>query len=404
MGRKDKDNSQSGYTLNILKDVKDLESIHDMWVTLHSEASVPNPNTDYCHYNLVLNNLNSLVRPHVIIVKKNENPTAMVVGRIETKKIDYSIGYMTLFSTELRCLTIAYGGVFGNFDTQTYVLIVRSLLESLKRSEAEAVFINSLEVDSHSYMFQILKEMPSLFCRDFVSSSSTHWKMRIPNSLDQFLSSRSKKHRSNLRSYSRKIKKDYPGKIRIKCFRDLNDVPLLLDDVESIAKRTYQRGLSVGFKKSPLEEARMIGFAQRGWLRAYVLYVDNTPCAYQLGFLYRNRYYVSGKGYDPSFRRYRAGTFLFLNMLEEFCKDKKINEWDFGIGDAEYKEHYGNEYWLESSVLIFAPTIRGFTLNAIRTLTNLTSIYGGKLIARLGTYNLIRSKWRHRLIPRNDIQ
>jgi len=37
--------------------------------------------------------------------------------------------------------------------------------------------------------------------------------------------------------------------------------------------------------------------------------------------------------------------------------------WEFGVGDAPPKRHFGNESWEEVSLGIFAPTRRGTLLN-----------------------------------------
>ena len=52
-------------------------------------------------------------------------------------------------------------------------------------------------------------------------------------------------------------------------------------------------------------------------------------------------------------------------MAEHLCGQA---DWmDFGLGDAEYKRHFGDESWEEDDVLIFARRRRPVTVNLARS-------------------------------------
>ena len=144
----------------------------------------------------------------------------------------------------------------------------------------------------------------------------------------------------------------------------------MVRDIEEIAKKTYQRGLGVGFIDSPEMRNRLRFEAERGWLRAYVLYLSDRPCAFWVGRLYRNAFHSEFMGYDPCYSRYSPGMFLIMRVLEDLCGgngSEKIEEVDFGLGDAQYKEVLGNREWLDTSLYLFGPNLKGIGLSFLRT-------------------------------------
>jgi CelD/BcsL family acetyltransferase involved in cellulose biosynthesis len=46
-----------------------------------------------------------------------------------------------------------------------------------------------------------------------------------------------------------------------------------------------------------------------------------------------------------------------------------VKEVDFGLGDADWKQRFGDQQWQEASTSIFAPTMKGLGINGLRTLS-----------------------------------
>ena len=83
---------------------------------------------------------------------------------------------------------------------------------------------------------------------------------------------------------------------------------------------------------------------------AYVLYVADAPCAYWIGNRYQNVFYGDFVGYDSSYGKYAPGKFLMLKAIEDFCQEG-IREIDFGLGDATYKQGFGDSQWEEARIV-----------------------------------------------------
>jgi CelD/BcsL family acetyltransferase involved in cellulose biosynthesis len=89
----------------------------------------------------------------------------------------------------------------------------------------------------------------------------------------------------------------------------------LFHDVEEIARKTYQRGLGVGFADTTRMRQRLELAARKGWLRAYLLYLGERPCAFWIGMLYGDTFVSDYTGYDPDLRQFSPGIGLVMRMI-----------------------------------------------------------------------------------------
>src|SRR6266404_9117806 len=106
----------------------------------------------------------------------------------------------------------------------------------------------------------------------------------------------------------------------------------MIRDVEDVAKKAWQRLRGGGFIGTEHMRKRLHLAGCKGWLRAYILYVENRPCAFSLGTLYGDTFYWDFTGYDPQYDRYSPGVFLFMRMLEDLCP-QSVKLVDFGFGE-----------------------------------------------------------------------
>ena len=175
-------------------------------------------------------------------------------------------------------------------------------------------------------------------------------------------------------------------------------------DVENVAQRSYQRGLGVGFSETPFVEARLQFEARKGWLRAYILYLDEKPCAFWIGSL-RNQVFLSDfLGFDPAYAEYSPGQYLLTKALEETCggtRDGLVTRIDFGLGDASYKERLSNHCYEEAPVYIFAPRIKAVGVNALRSAAGATNRSAKYLLQAMPWLGNVKRKWRAKLARKN---
>jgi hypothetical protein len=385
---------QAGYAVKVARSIEEVEKLRIIW-----EGIQFHPNTDIEYYLTVVNSKEDILRPHVILFSKNSQPEALAVGRLEKRNIGITLGYKTLFRLKVPCLTILYGGLLGNWSNEISHLLVAELMGSLKRNEADIVWLNLLKSDSQIY--EMARAKPNFMCRDHITETNTHWKMTLPNSLDDFMQTMTSKHRYWLKRLPRVIEKDHPGKVSYKYYHNPEHLERLFTDAEEIAKNTYQRDLNAGFMDNREMRRRLSLSADHGWLRSYLLYIDEKPCAFWIGTLYGKTFHLDFTGYDSVYKRYEPGTILFMKIIEDLAMNN-VAEIDFGFGDALYKQRFGDHNWNESSVFIYAPTMKGILLNVIRFLNTILHQYAVRFAEKTNILQKIKRLWRDKLIKDKD--
>jgi CelD/BcsL family acetyltransferase involved in cellulose biosynthesis len=329
-----------------------------------------------------------------MLLSQDGQPKAMLIGRVEETNLQMRLGYKTVFSPEVRLIAVVYGGFLGEQSCDMANAFISELMECLGRGEAEAVLFNQIKMDSE--MFESLGRIPGFLSRDRGAHKNLHWKIPLPSSLEKIYERMSGKRRHELRRFQRALEKAYPGKVVFRRFERTEDVDELCRQAEAVASKTYQRGMGVGFVTDDMTRDRMALAAERGWLRGYILYLNDDPCSFWIGTLYKDIFYLDATGYDPAFKKYEIGTILLLRLLEDACS-ANAKEIDFGFGDAPYKQRFGSYCWDEATLYLFAPTLRGFALNIVRSICILLSRRAASFLGNTGNLARIKRRWRDRL-------
>ena len=233
--------------------------------------------------------------------------------------------------------------------------------------------------------------------RDHFPSVQKHRNMQLPATESEFWRAHSSKLKKNLRW--KKLLKEHAGNVNIHCFRNVSELDRMVKDVEQVAKTTYQRALRVGFSDDQEMRALFYLKAGNGWLRAFVLYANDRPCAFWIGTIYQGTLHSDQMGYDPEYRAYSPGMYLVMRSIEGFRTsetEKEIKAVDFGMGDAEYKATLGNEEWEDASIYLFASHARGLMLNAIRTPILLIDKVARMILRRAQLLQQVKRAWRQR--------
>jgi|CXWL01.1.fsa_nt_gi hypothetical protein len=382
------------YTLEIARTLEDVEKIRGIW-----EQMQGHPNAEINFYLTILASRPEIIRPHVMVIVDNDGSETVVVGRIEERRLEFKLGYLTIYRPKVRMLTVVHGGVMGNVSGQGAKRIVAKLLDGLKQEDADVLLLSNLPVDSDLYA--IARSEPSVLCRDTVAVRHMHWQMTMPSTLESFYGSMSSNRRHQLRRYGRVLEKRYPGEVSFVAFSKEEDADKVCHDAEEIARKTYHRGLGVGFVHNEENRQRIALSARNGWLHAYMLYVAERPCAFLIGTLYRGTLHLNFTGYDPDFRKFEVGTILFTRMIDDLCH-QDVKEVDFGTGDAFYKQRFCDKGWEESSLYVFSGTLRGVRLNMTRTLVVVVAGWLRRLVEKLAVAQKIKRIWRGKLAPTTE--
>src|SRR5271157_3511930 len=280
-------------SIRVVRDYAGVEDIRPIWTSWQS-----NPNADIDFYLTVLRSRPEMFSPRILVLYRGDRPEAMLIGRIDHSLLEFKVGYKTLYKVPVRQLTLINGGRLGNLSLQNCEFLVREMMSALKREKIDLVFLNHVRADSALY--QAVTRLPGFFSQGHFQTPVVHRTMLLPPTVEELYRGLSAKVRKNLKWQAKKLLNDFPNAIEIRTLGTVQEVDRLIQDVEQIAKKTYQRGLGVGFADGPELRQRILLEAERGWLRARILYIAGTPAAFWIGNLYGDTFHSNYMGYDAS--------------------------------------------------------------------------------------------------------
>ena len=287
-----------GRSIRVLRDTAELASVRDAWLRLRRDQVAVDPD----FFEAALRADPKIVRPHLVVLEENGTAQAMLVARIERLELAVRAGYRTLYAPKVRSLTVVYGGILGDVDEQMFLLLLGSVRRALAEGEADVAIFRYLALDSPFH--RIASTDPA------GRQPAARRGLRDPLGADppglgrrRACAALREVAAKDLNWQSRKLEKDYEGRLSIRLFTEPSDLDEFFRDVETIAGRTYQRALGVAFGDTPAHRERTRVSMEQGWFRGYVLHLDGKPVAFHHGELYQGRFRLGSPGYDASVRQ-----------------------------------------------------------------------------------------------------
>jgi hypothetical protein len=332
-------------------------------------------------------------KPHVILIERDGRPDAILVGMTAAATFYQKIGYFTVPTPRVRALRFQYGGFLGNQSKESSKLMINEIEQSLRRGDANVAILTHLREDSPLYHVAITE--PRLLARDHFPVKEAHSMMELPQSPEEIYQGFSTKHRRTLRREGKKFLAAFSDDVCIERFNTIDQLDQLIGVVEGIAATTYQRGLGVGFSNSRDIRELLTLEAKKGWLRGFVLHAGGKPCAFLIGCVYKDTFLNEYLGHDPAYSKHSPGMYLLAHVIEELCREG-VAKFDFGMGEAFYKQRFGNTQWSEGTVYLYAPTWTGLRVKALRSAAVLINSTGKSLLEKTKLQSRVKRLWRQR--------
>lgn len=348
---------------------------------------------DLDFYLAILRSRPDVLSPYVLILYRDGKPQTMLMGRIEHTRLDFRVGYLSLLRPRVRMLSVIPWGLKGDASAENTNALITELCANLRAGDFDLAVLSF--VDAASPLCELARTIPGFLSRDSSQPTNAHWKMDLAGDIKEIYRRLSSDHRGQLRRKVKKLGAEFGDKVEVRCLRDPADVRFVLQDVEEVARKTYQRGLGVGFSAVDEVKGRLQLQAEKGWLRAHILYIEGKPCAYWVGSLYEGVFYSDYLGHDPAYDKHSVGTFLTIKTIEELCREG-AREIDFGPGESRYKQQFGTCKTDETHVYIFAPTFKGVALKVGRAISGRIDRTVRLTLERTKLLQRVKKHWRTR--------
>jgi CelD/BcsL family acetyltransferase involved in cellulose biosynthesis len=146
-----------------------------------------------------------------------------------------------------------------------------------------------------------------------------------------------------------------------------DDVTEVVRTLDAIAANSYQRGIGVGFADDELHRALVRWAVEDGPYRVWLLSIDGAPVAYLNGVTHNRTFHLFETAFDGARSDDEPGGILLARVLEELAGDPDVDVFDYGYGDAQYKQSMSDASWDETDMLFFAARPRALSLNLLST-------------------------------------
>lgn len=373
-------------SFRVIKSFQEVEELRGIW-----SAWPGHRDSDIDVYLTTLRSSPEGAYPYVILSSCDGRPDALLVAKVALTNLNFRVGYIRFGTRRIRLLSVENGGFLGNRSPENSALVLRAIKIALQQGEADVAVLNCVPVDSP--LHNSARRVPGLLTRDHLISRQPHWCMQLPDNIEKLYPSLSKSLRWEVRNKAKKFAADYSGAVSARCFRQEGELDKLFHDVEEVAKKTYQRGLGVGFTDSEPVRRLLQLEAGKGFLRGYILYASGRPCAFWIGALYHDMFYSDFLAFDPEYGKHSPGTVLLVKAMEDLCNERAAGI-DFGPGEARYKQRFGNVEWKEATVYVFAPTFRGLELKFMKISTTILRQSAKMILENTGLMSTIKRVWR----------
>lgn len=363
---------------------------------LWAELGVAHPHAQPDFLLEVCEQRDEVVSPYVVVLSRGGRPAGLAVGRLEDVRLSTRLGYREVYRPRVRAISVVAGGLAGRDRERDETALVGLLGRALRVGEADVAGLPGMRVGSAAYA--AARETPGVLARSPAPASGPRWRVALPGSPEEFLASRSARWRQQLRRKERRLAERYGSSLEIRALADPSDLDRVLDDLEAISAGTYKRGLGVGFQRTSEQRALVRLGLERGDYRAWVMSIEGRPRAFVDGYAGGGTFWLGTLAHDPDpeQRPLSIGTLLLARAFADLCRDPALERFDFGSGDADYKQRFGDERVEEADLLMFAPRVRPVAVNLGRS-TVLACGRGARRALGGERSRRLKRAWRDRL-------
>lgn len=332
----------------------------------------------------------TVFRPCSVVIRRGEKIAGAAMMRVDRTELPVQLGYRLAYRPRMEALVAQHGGVAGVDDASVAEQMVDTIRDLLADGVADVALLPSLRVGSH-LVDRLAREPWAL--RAHFEDRQIHRSTTIPRSAAEFLAARSQNTRRN----AKRVRTAFEERVsdpRVRRYSTADELPAAIQELERVAERTWQRKVGGGFSANPTELALYRAAVARDAFRAWILSDADRPIAFLVGLVHDGVFKGRYMAFDPDYEQYRPGFYLFTRLVEDLCSDDRIDCYDFGVGDSQFKRSFADTVWFECDCVLFAPRARPIRINATRSAAGAVRAGGKGLLSRFEALGNARRRWR----------
>jgi CelD/BcsL family acetyltransferase involved in cellulose biosynthesis len=203
-----------------------------------------------------------------------------------------------------------------------------------------------------------------------------------PGTLDDFLATKSRGFRSNMRARRRDVTTD--PSVEVRYFSQPHEMASYFALALSIERKSWKRaeGSSLASREweTRLYDELLGRYAALGLVLAAVLFIDGVPAAHSMDLVQGDRVYGLKTSFDPDYTVRRPGVMLLVARLERYFS-RGVREFDFIGLDEEYKLQWSRQVRAHESLRLYGPTLAARALFLSTDMRRKVRVYRERLAA-----------------------
>ncbi len=333
------------------------------WRSLYAQATEAAPMQ---HPDYVLGEArhapNQRLQPVILFAERDRTcvgAAPLVPKLCQTKRIG-SAG----LNQRMTGLRLAGNGLLMTADDDAVVTaLVRAVFAHVAQVRAAFLLVEDLD-EQTTLSRTIAAETPSNWMPFRHAGIQPRRRIQLPGTPAEYWDQFSKRTRSNFR---RKLKKF--GETRLERITEVADVPRFLEAAHAISLQTWQtRQFGLRVRNNEEERDLLSILAREGLLRSYLWYANGEPIAFTIGHQDKGCFHYEEVGYVTAHARFSPGQMMLIQMLDDLLSMNRPEWFDFGGGDADYKQLFANHVSTSGTLWLWTPTWANIaTVNYIRS-------------------------------------
>ncbi|MCP3730092.1 GNAT family N-acetyltransferase [Sphingomonas sp. MG17] len=225
----------------------------------------------------------------------------------------------------------------------------------------------------------------------FVRQRYTRYHADLTGSFDGYLAALSGNARQGVRRKAKKVAQASGGTLDVRRFRTADELAAFHEIARGIARRTYQEKLlGEALPDAPEFVRYMLAKAAADEVRAWLLYVGETPAAYLYCPAQGDTLIYEFVGHDPAFNELSPGAVLQMEAFRDLFEEGRFARFDFTEGEGQHKRQYSTGGVPCLDLLLLRPTVANRVTTAALGGFN-RAVAGGKaLVEAAGAAKLAR--------------